>query len=136
MTSHAKDTYIYRHVYGIVAHSNLPFFTGYTSSSKMQMSKTIPSGTNWCQQIPGKLILRYILRCMSWKRHVGGGHLCFSKTKCVLKMLTLSLPFFFTSPVLPWKPGTKSSSVFLPFSFVLLLPASVVQLTLSAPISG
>lgn len=31
-------------------------FAGYTSSGEVQVSKTIPGGANWCQQIPGKQI--------------------------------------------------------------------------------
>lgn len=33
---------------------NHSLFSGDTASGKMQMSETIPSGANWCQQIPGK----------------------------------------------------------------------------------
>lgn len=30
------------------------FLLGDASSSKVQMSETIPSGANWCQQVPGE----------------------------------------------------------------------------------
>lgn len=102
----------------------------------MQMSETIPSGANWCQQIPGK---DNFTCCNLCKREIS--YLCLQKHTVVqlltvfkkkkkkdyfhgeisgkvsdeyaeksdskIKKTNLSIfLLFFTSPVLPWKPGT------------------------------
>lgn len=102
---------------------------GHTSSSKMQMSQTIPSGTNWCQQIPGKetkLLHSIISNAMDVKpfKYCLLNFMEKSCRKVVFECASkkvhtvhannsnfLSLLLFFTSPVLPWKPGTSSCSL-------------------------
>lgn len=110
---------------------NSSVFAGYTSSSKMQMSQTIPSGANRCQQIPGKQILtRYTIQAshdcemievlvarfngkVLWKVSVDCAAKSVNRGQYMLKTLTfyIFIVLCITSSTLETRYIWKSSSV-------------------------